>query len=410
MTDSRADRWRIAAANGLQNAGDQIVNAKTVLPWLFHQLGVPGFLVGLLVPIRESGSMLPQAALTPWVKRRPRRRTGWIVGAVVQAAMCAAMAGTAALLDGLAAGVVILLALAAFSVGRALCSISSKDVQGRVISKGSRGWVTGLSTTLGGVAAITVGLAIRVLGGGGLPESTLEILIAAAGVAWLLGAWAFATVDEPAAEPEDQSAGEWARDTWRMVADDRGFRRFIIVRSLLLVTALAPAFLVTLSAQSGATALSGLGSFILASGVAALLGGQVSGRLSDVSSRKTMIWGAGLGSAIVVAALAAATWAPGISDWALPVAYFLLTLTHTGVRVARKTYVVDMAEGDDRTDRVAVANTAMGGILLVTGLVSGGLAMLGVEWALLLLAAIGAAGVLAATALPEVSDRASRDG
>ncbi len=32
MTDSRADTWRIAAANGLQNAGDQIVNAKTGLP------------------------------------------------------------------------------------------------------------------------------------------------------------------------------------------------------------------------------------------------------------------------------------------------------------------------------------------------------------------------------------------
>ncbi|WP_448852147.1 MFS transporter [Corynebacterium sp. 335C] len=410
MTDSRADRWRIAAANGLQNAGDQMVNAKTVLPWLFHQLGVPGLLIGLIVPIRESGSMLPQAALTPWIKRRPRRRAVWVAGAAAQALMCVAMAAAAALLDGVAAGVAILAALALFSLGRALCSISSKDVQGRIISKGSRGWVTGLSTTLGGIAAVTVGLAIRVFGGGELPESTLEILLASAGAAWLLGAWAFATVDEPAAEPEDQSAGEWARDTWRMIRGDRGFRRFIVVRSLLLVTALAPAFLVTLSAQSGASALSGLGSFILASGVAALLGGQVSGRLSDVSSRRTMIWGSGIGSAIILTALAVALWAPGAAGWALPAAYFLLALAHTGVRVARKTYVVDMASGDDRTDRVAVANTAMGGILLVTGLVSGALATLGAAWALLLLAVMGGAGVLAAAALPEVSDRAGEDG
>ena len=62
---------------------------------------------------------------------------------------------------------------------------------------------------------------------------------------------------------------------------------------------------------------------------------------------------------------------------------------------------------DSRADtwRIAAANG-----LLVTGLASGGPAMPGGGWALLLLAAIGAAGVLAATALPEVSDRASRDG
>lgn len=54
MTGSRPGTWRIAAANGLQNAGDQIANAKTGLPWLLHQLG-PGFLVGLLVTGLVSG-------------------------------------------------------------------------------------------------------------------------------------------------------------------------------------------------------------------------------------------------------------------------------------------------------------------------------------------------------------------
>lgn len=50
---------KLVAANTLQSSGDQTVSASTVLPWLFHVLGVPPALVGLLVPIRESGSMLP---------------------------------------------------------------------------------------------------------------------------------------------------------------------------------------------------------------------------------------------------------------------------------------------------------------------------------------------------------------
>jgi hypothetical protein len=61
----RWNRWHIIAAQALQNAGDQVVKASTVLTWLLAALGAPAWTIGLLVPIRESGSMLPQAAMTP---------------------------------------------------------------------------------------------------------------------------------------------------------------------------------------------------------------------------------------------------------------------------------------------------------------------------------------------------------
>ncbi|HEV2128803.1 MAG TPA: hypothetical protein VGR22_09315, partial [Thermomicrobiales bacterium] len=63
----RANKTRIIGAQALQNAGDQVVKASTVLTWLLAALGAPTWTIGLLVPVRESGSMLPQAALTPWV-------------------------------------------------------------------------------------------------------------------------------------------------------------------------------------------------------------------------------------------------------------------------------------------------------------------------------------------------------
>lgn len=98
---------RLVLANALQASGDQTVNASTVLPWLFAALGVPPALTGVLVPIRESGSMLPQAALTPLVLRVRYRKWIFISGAFVQAAAVAVMAATAALGAGLVAGVVI---------------------------------------------------------------------------------------------------------------------------------------------------------------------------------------------------------------------------------------------------------------------------------------------------------------
>ena len=65
--------------------GDQIVAAKTVLPWLLQAAGTPGFFIALLVPIRESGSMLPQAAFTPWVTTQRSRKRIWVIGSLGQA-------------------------------------------------------------------------------------------------------------------------------------------------------------------------------------------------------------------------------------------------------------------------------------------------------------------------------------
>lgn len=404
--DVPANGMKFIAANGLQNAGDQVINPKTVLPWLLTAQGAPGLAIALLVPIRESLSMLPQAALTPWVKRRAHRKSVSVAGSITQGVMALVMALSAAALDGTVAAIAILAALAVFALGRSLCSIGSKDVQGRTIPKGQRGQITGLATVLSGVVAITLGLGIRWFGGDDLPTSVLIWMIAISAVTWLIGAVVFHRVTEPSGETSEDSAGSWVKESWDLLSDDAPFRNFVIVRSLLLVSALSPTFFVSLSAARGDGELSGLGPFLIASGAAAILGGQVSGKLSDKSSKSTMTWGAGLASLILLAVMAQVTFAEGWSSWALPAAYFLITLTHTGVRVARKTYVVDMAEGDRRTTYVAVANSAMGVILLATGAISGGLAMLGTMWALGFFAVLGLIGVGMARALPEVSAKA----
>ena len=401
--DIPANGMKFIAANGLQNAGDQVINPKTVLPWLLTSQGAPGLAIALLVPIRESLSMLPQAALTPWVKRRALRKSVWVAGSVTQGVMALIMALSAAVLDGTAAAVVVLAALAVFALGRSLCSIGSKDVQGRTIPKGQRGQITGLATMLSGFVAITLGLGIRWFGGDDLPTAVLTWMIAISSLTWFIGAIIFHRVTEPAGETSEESAGSWVRESWELLSDDAPFRNFVIVRSLLLVSALSPTFFVALSAERGDGELSGLGPFLIASGAAAILGGRISGKLSDRSSKSTMTWGAGLASLILLAVMAQVTFAEGWSGWALPVAYFLITLTHTGVRVARKTYVVDMAEGDRRTTYVAVANSAMGVILLLTGAISGGLTTLGSVWALGFFALLGLVGVAMARALPEVS-------
>lgn len=329
------------------------------------------------------------------------------------------MALTAAVGSGLAAGLVIVAALTLFSLGRCLTSISSKDVQGRTVPKGQRGQINGLATIAAGTVALTLGLGIRLFGGADLRPGQIAWLLAGGAASWVGVAVVYAGIREPA-DPEASSkpvddgqsnadyTGNWLTESWGLLREDRDFRLFVSVRSLVLVSALSPPFVVTLAVSSGTEGLAGLGSFIIASGVAALIGGGIFGRWADRSSGNLMSVGAAAASAVIVALVAAVTM-PGFSQesaWAdlvFVAAYFLLTLLHTGVRVGRKTYIVDMAEGDRRTKYVAVSNSAMGVILLLVGGISSFLAIAAVELALLFLATMGLVGVFAARKLPNVS-------
>ncbi|WP_131105572.1 MFS transporter [Ornithinimicrobium sufpigmenti] len=395
---------RLIGANALQSAGDQVVNAKTVLPWLLSLLGAPAALVALLVPIRESGSMLPQAALTPWVLRAPRRTRVWMLGASVQGLSVLAMATAALTLTGAVAGVAVLAALAVFAVGRALCSMASKDVQGRTVPKGQRGQVTGIATAVSGVVAVGVGVLLHLLGPD-LNAGALAAFLGAAALTWIVGVFVYAGIPEDAPKAgAHRERTPWLRDLIDLVRQDGTFRHFVAARALLLVSALAPPFLVTLAVAQGSSLLAGLGSFVIAQGVASVVGGRVFGRWSDRSSRLVMTYGSVVASLTVLAVVAVVLLdRPGLTVAGLVAGYFVISLVHVGVRVARKTYVIDMAEGDQRTRYVAVANTAMGVILLVTGAISAGLATFGELPALVFLAVLGLVGAAVSWRLPEVS-------
>lgn len=413
----RSNAARYVWAHGLQNVGDQIVAAKTLLPWLLQSAGAPAFFIAMLVPIRESGSMLPQAALTPWVKTRRRRTAVWSVGALGQAASAALIALAALTLTGVWLGIAVVVALGCFATARALCSMASKDVQGRTIPKGQRGRISGRATMLGGVAAVIVGVLLWLVGER-VTSGVVAALIGLAALSWVVALLIFRGVKEPASESESKGPNRsWWRDTWALFVRDRHFRSFVIVRSLLLVTALSTSFIVTLSAEVGvdieqsaagasdaAAAGPGIGVFVIAAGIAALIGGKITGLWSDRSSKAVLMYSALVGSVILLALVASAQWLPvGVNGWVFPLGFFAMSVVHASVRVARSTYVVDMAEGDKRTEYVGASNTLMGVVLLIVGAVSGVIASFGSSAALLFLAAVGMVGVAMSFMLKDVS-------
>jgi len=82
----------------------------------------------------------------------------------------------------------------------------------------------------------------------------------------------------------------------------------------------------------------------------------------------------------------------------------VLSIAHAGVRLGRKTYLVDMAGGNKRTDYTSVSNTVIGGLLLVVGGLTALLSMISEVAVILTLGLMGLAGALSAVRLKDVTN------
>ena len=63
---------------------EQVASAKLVLPWLLSAIGAPSVFVGLLLPLRQAGTLLPQLAISGYIRSFPIRKWFWVGSALVQ--------------------------------------------------------------------------------------------------------------------------------------------------------------------------------------------------------------------------------------------------------------------------------------------------------------------------------------
>ncbi len=392
---------RHAGALGLSKAADGLSDPKLVLSWLMTHLGAPAALVGLLVPIREAGSLLPQLFTAARIRAMARRKWAWAGAALGQGAGAAIILLAALLLEGLAAGLVILAGLTVLALSRSVASVAYKDVLGKTIDKGQRGTVTGLAASWSSVVVIGFALVLIVFS-----EARFAVVLGALGLAagaWVLAGVIFAGLAEDAGA-QDGGANGWsaAIANLRYLREDPQLARFITARGLLTATALAPPWLVVLAAGEAGAALEGLGAMVLASALAGLLSGYVWGRLADRSSRRVLIWTGISGAAGM--ALTLGFWAMGLAGtlWAMPLALFWIMVAHQGVRLGRSTYLVDMVGAELRAVYTAIANTVIGVILLASGVFGAIAGAFGAQVTLALFAAMALAGAWVACGLKEL--------
>lgn len=383
---------------------DELSSARLVLPWLLGIIGAPVWMVGLLVPIREAGALLPQLFVAGFIRLKPQRKWVWVAGATVQAIAAAVLALLALMGSGAMGGALVLAALILLSLARGLSSIATKDVLGKTIAKRRRGTLMGWSGSIAGAATLVAGV-ILVAFGDRPGHVVLATLLGVAAGGWLLNALCAARINEvPGAVEGGENAWDSIKLGMSLMREDATFLHFNLARALLLSSALALPYVALLGQQQSGTELGGLGILVVVSGLAAMVASPIWGKRADRSSRRVMR-DAAIGTAICCLLGALVAWLPG--SWTqsvLPYAgvYALLVVVHHGVRLGRKTYLVDIANQDNRALYVALSNTFTGVLMLVVGGMMGALAQwLGSAMLLVILALTAIGAMLSAQRLPE---------
>jgi hypothetical protein len=381
--------------------GDGLLDPKLVLAWLLGALGAPAAAIGALVPAREAMALLPQLFIAERVRRLPRRKWVWAGASIAQGLVVLAIALVGLTVDGAAAGWTIVVLVVLLGTARSAASVSYKDVLGKTVSTSRRGTVTGTATSVSAAVVLAFGVA---LWAELIPLTTTSIsvvLLVAAGC-WLLAGMLFTRV------AEDAGASEGGRDglgvalgNLSLLWGEPQLGRFVAVRALLTVTAIAPPYVLAL-AQGGDRGLGSLGPFVITSALATIVGGRLWGRLSDRSSRQVLIGAAGAASVLFVAA-ATGAWADLLDEtWVAASLLFLVVLSYQGVRLGRSTHLVDMADEDERAIFTAVSNTVVGVVILATGAFGAISDVIGLAWLFVIFAAAAAAALVAALGLDEV--------
>lgn len=385
----------------LTKVADSLIDPKLVLAWLLTALGAPGAVIGALVPVREAGALLPQLALARHVEQASQRKGIWAASAMVQGLCALGMAVAVLGLSGAAAGWTVLLLLGVLAVARAGASVSYKDALARTVAKGRRGAVTGLAAAVAALVAFGFGLLMAL----GVFDVAIPVLAAAlglAGLAFLAAAGLFLRLAEPCSDPAAPAESGVAALVMPL-RDDPQLRIFVAARAALSVTALAPPFIVMLSSVGGQSGLDQLGPMVMASTAAAVLSSYVWGRLSDRSSRQTLIAAGGVAVLVfLVTGLLGMAFGGMGGAWGAGLAVFAAQIAYEGVRAGRKLHLTDMAEDGFRARYTALSNTLIGLALMAGGLFGLLADMLGPAVLLVVFSVIALIGALIAARLDEV--------
>ena len=207
----------------------------------------------------------------------------------------------------------------------------------------------------------------------------------------------FAGIKESAGEIEPlKRSGAQLVHAFRLLREDAVFRNFVIARALMTGSALAAPYVVLYSQYVSGRQLGQLGGFIFAGAFASMISGWIWGHMADISSRMVLVTASLAASVVCFGLLMMRGVAQGshLAQWLFPACYLILSIAHDGVRVGRKTFLVNLGSGNKRTDYVSISNSLIGCFLVFMGVFVSLLHQWHTAWVVLIFGIMSFSGAL----------------
>lgn len=386
MFDASADRLtrrnvRLGVLNGaLFNLAEALIDPTLVFVVFVSQLTRSPVLIGLIVPLRNAGWFLPQLWVSGIVQSWPRKMPLYKWMAIIRVAAWGAMVAGVFLIRApawLLAVTYVLYTGLEFASG--VSGLSFMDVVGKVVPPRRRGEFFAWRMSLGGLLGVGAGLFIRwaLDPARSLPfPHDFGIVFAASFFAGAVALLAFTLVVEPPEQnalPSSASFRNQLRSARRLLAEDPNYRKFLRMRTALMVAGAATPFFVVHFQDAYRIPTEIVGLYLAAYTASSLVATAVLGRLSSrLGNRRTMgvASAAGMGMVAVVLGFGLLTRFLPVSSYAAGLAlipvFILSGVREGGIGIAAGSLLLDLAPPGQRPLYLGFTHTVLGGVLLAT--------------------------------------------
>ncbi len=339
------------------NASEAFFNSGLVLAPFLAGLGASPVVIGLVPALRVGGWFLPQLLVANRLAGEPYklpsyRRTSWFRSAAF-ALLCLATF-VIPNYQWLIVAIVVLLGVVAFGGG--ITGVAFTDVTGKVVPHNRLGTFWVLRNAGGGILALGAGFLLRwILSSEIAFPYNFGIILAIGTVLAAVAYWVFGLINEPPSKP---AAKEPLRHMIgripQLLRENSSFRRYLRVRSFILIALLADPFYAIYAVQRLGAPEGELGTFIIVATLASILANFAVRRAANKGYNVLLLQiGA---SFLIVASLIAVfadTW-----QWVIPI----LIASATGqaaINIAVWNLLYTVSPEAERPLYIGVTNTLM---------------------------------------------------
>ena len=355
-------------SGALATIGNQLVNPRLVLPFLYLALGAPTFIAGLLLPFVTGARLIAEIFVSPFVNRVTRAKLAVYVPNMLTGTVLALLALFATTLTQLMVIFLFLITAVVMGLCQGITSLGTSQIYGVSVPDTKRNRMVFAQATISGILAIIVVWVTRDLLVSDQPMQRHIVVMWCGVIAMFAAGISFAGVkifeEERAVigqPPKKRKPLDELKTGFKTGMAYPWYRKFLTARLVFVSVELAMPFYTIHAATYHVGTKHSLSYFVIAASAGVVIGSISWGWLSGRVTVKPVMWlGCAISTLSALLALGFTMMGYAQNVWLYSLVILMLSLGGNGVIYGRYLYVIEMTNEKERPYLVALGDVVAG--------------------------------------------------